>query len=374
VRDTQAPSRNTTADPLAGYNDAELCQLQEMQIRRHGGCTSYSDKDLDRMRCTQFVLSAGDTLYMPKGVIHFARTGADGSAHITLSLQRTGARWIDIMAATAINVLGERSVPLIRAMSSLIDTPAGVPLLDIFPMHLLPRSGNTLAVAGSCSPEGRGVAERSCWDAIRDAYRANLATLKAALQVTPPSTYSWTTEDRNVLIATLADDAALAAVVAKLETGARLEPAERALAMASSAAKAASRNAVRAATWRRKEIEAAHDAVSTSSNDDGLDFFAALTRARRATDYGAYSCSGSCNENCVRALVSVWGACDGASSLFHFPPQPLNSTMATRPFSGTQLVVTRLALQDVTHGVVHTAFIILPLVFPRHCLKPLLLF
>jgi hypothetical protein len=290
VRDTQAPSRNTAADPLAGYNDAELCQLQEMQIRRHGGCTSYSDKDLDRMRCTQFVLSAGDTLYMPKGVIHFARTGADGSAHITLSLQRTGARWIDIMAATAINVLGERSVPLIRAMSSLIDTPAGVPLLDIFPMHLLPRSGNTLAVAESCSPGDQGVAERTCWGAIRDAYRANLATLKAAFQVPPPSTYSWTTEDRNVLIATLADDAALAAVVAKLETGVRLEPAERALAMVNSAA------------WRRKVVGNGEAAYVATSESSGADLLTALARARRATNFGSYSCSGSCDENCVRTV------------------------------------------------------------------------
>jgi hypothetical protein len=138
------------SDGGANYTEADLCQLQEMRLKRQEGCTSYSDADLARMTCRTLTMVAGDTLYLPKGVVHHARTRAGGSAHLTLSLERDGANWVDVIAAAALSTQDEPADPeaatkarleaharhraIVASMERLVNTPQGLPLLQAFPL------------------------------------------------------------------------------------------------------------------------------------------------------------------------------------------------------------------------------------------------
>jgi hypothetical protein len=48
------------------------------------------------MRCSKFVLRAGESAYLPKGAIHFAVATAEPSVHFTSSLIRNGGCWGDL--------------------------------------------------------------------------------------------------------------------------------------------------------------------------------------------------------------------------------------------------------------------------------------
>ncbi|EGD78113.1 hypothetical protein PTSG_08991 [Salpingoeca rosetta] len=72
-------ARPSEAETIKHFNPAQLGQLQEIRRQRQQGCTAYQDADLRGMRCNEFTLRAGDTMYMPKGIIHFALSGEEGS-------------------------------------------------------------------------------------------------------------------------------------------------------------------------------------------------------------------------------------------------------------------------------------------------------
>lgn len=48
------------------------------------------------MVCDDFTMSAGDVLYMPKGVVHYAITNQEESFHLTIGLHRRNMQWIDV--------------------------------------------------------------------------------------------------------------------------------------------------------------------------------------------------------------------------------------------------------------------------------------
>ena len=68
------------------------------------------------MRCSNFILSPGETLYLPKGMIHFARALAADSVHVTIGLQRVGelkieqgSRRAHLSASFGLSFLGLKS-------------------------------------------------------------------------------------------------------------------------------------------------------------------------------------------------------------------------------------------------------------------------
>ena len=79
-------------------NAAQRAQLQEIQRHNIEGCTSYSKTDLAKMDCQELTLNRGDTLYLPKGIVHYATTRENiSSTHLTISLFREGHTWRDVL-------------------------------------------------------------------------------------------------------------------------------------------------------------------------------------------------------------------------------------------------------------------------------------
>ncbi|EDQ86327.1 uncharacterized protein MONBRDRAFT_11172 [Monosiga brevicollis MX1] len=86
-----------TPQPAGAQNrtDAEKAQLQEIVRHSIQGCTQYEAWQLAKMECQAITLKAGDVLYLPKGIIHYATTTESmGSTHITLSLERLTHSWL----------------------------------------------------------------------------------------------------------------------------------------------------------------------------------------------------------------------------------------------------------------------------------------
>ena len=56
-------------------------------------------RDEASFACTTFTLHPGDRLYMPRGILHRAKTGAGGSAHLAIGLPHLGVTWGDVVLA-----------------------------------------------------------------------------------------------------------------------------------------------------------------------------------------------------------------------------------------------------------------------------------
>ncbi|EGD73738.1 hypothetical protein PTSG_11500, partial [Salpingoeca rosetta] len=126
------------AETIKQFNPAQLGQLQEIRRQKQEGCTRYEDRDLRGMRCNEFTLRAGDTMYMPKGIIHYAVSGAEGSSHLTISLERRGLAWADALVYAAHAGADIVDNPAFtkhwqRALQSLISDYRGVQLLEAMP-------------------------------------------------------------------------------------------------------------------------------------------------------------------------------------------------------------------------------------------------
>ena len=167
---TVAPTSDS-ADPaddgdMASFTDAQLGQLQEIRRQRQQGCTSYTDENLRGMKCSTFTLNEGDTLYLPKGIIHYAIAQEGGSSHITISLERKGLAWADALlygASEASAVI--KGHPFHRrwaaAVKQMVSTFEGVPYLEAIPSWLFTPSndegdgtgGMCAAADGELSPE-----------------------------------------------------------------------------------------------------------------------------------------------------------------------------------------------------------------------------
>lgn len=68
-------------------------------MRQWGAC-----KDIGRLIITfltscssRIVLEAGDTLYLPKGVVHYAEGTGELSVHATIGIRREGSTWFDLV-------------------------------------------------------------------------------------------------------------------------------------------------------------------------------------------------------------------------------------------------------------------------------------
>ena len=129
------------ADAIKQFSDAQLGQLQEIRRQTQQGCTSYTDENLRGMKCSTFTLNEGDTLYLPKGIIHYAIAQEGGSSHITISLERKGLAWADALlyggleAAHIIDTY-EFQQRWQTAVSTVISDHRGVPYLEALPSWL----------------------------------------------------------------------------------------------------------------------------------------------------------------------------------------------------------------------------------------------
>eukprot|EP00729_Bicosta_minor_P000445 gene445-31467_t len=89
------PSSSTTTIPTA--SSAERAELHLQAQHKSDQCTFYTDESLAALDCSQFVMEAGDTYYMPKGLVHFAASTGTTSLHATVSLDRTHSTWFDLV-------------------------------------------------------------------------------------------------------------------------------------------------------------------------------------------------------------------------------------------------------------------------------------
>jgi hypothetical protein len=60
------------------------------------GCSTFTHDDLSTMSCQFVQLDAGDTLYLPAGLVHYAETDElEGSVHVTFRMQLPGYTALD---------------------------------------------------------------------------------------------------------------------------------------------------------------------------------------------------------------------------------------------------------------------------------------
>ena len=76
-------------------SSAERSRLVEL-CENPQGCTTFPDKSLDDMLCTTVTTTAGDLLYIPRGVVHSVQSPT-GSVHVTLSLRQDKVLWKDFI-------------------------------------------------------------------------------------------------------------------------------------------------------------------------------------------------------------------------------------------------------------------------------------
>lgn len=73
-------------------------------------------------------------MYMPKGIIHYALSSAEGSSHVTISLERVGLSWADALVYGAAIVDNPDFINRWkRAIQLLISDYKGVPYLEAMP-------------------------------------------------------------------------------------------------------------------------------------------------------------------------------------------------------------------------------------------------
>jgi hypothetical protein len=127
------PFPKTGGGRTASLNPAQRAQLRELERDNIQGCTSYVPKDLEAMECENVTLRAGDTLYMPKGTVHMARTQAQtASTHLTIGLFRKGHTWLDLFARQChLTTDSQNCEQLTRAVVTVSHTPEGLAWLDL---------------------------------------------------------------------------------------------------------------------------------------------------------------------------------------------------------------------------------------------------
>lgn len=84
-------------DGSAHLSDSDKAALFAAQRNDVSGCTSFDESVLSQFECSTFVLTAGDVLYLPRGIVHVAHSGDHGSTHLTVSLDQKGLTWLDLL-------------------------------------------------------------------------------------------------------------------------------------------------------------------------------------------------------------------------------------------------------------------------------------
>ena len=82
---------------LSDLNVGDAAQMAEIERGKVMGCTVYEDWMLQSdFACTAQKLDVNHALYLPKGVVHVAETGAGLSIHLTVSIKREGTSWLSV--------------------------------------------------------------------------------------------------------------------------------------------------------------------------------------------------------------------------------------------------------------------------------------
>ena len=97
------------------YSKQQLARLyrfnREREVQQQkaqgSGCVVYTPLQLEHMQCTTFTLHAGDTMYLPRGVVHYALSGSGGSSHLTLAVMRTGLLWADAVTHAVLHAIDD---------------------------------------------------------------------------------------------------------------------------------------------------------------------------------------------------------------------------------------------------------------------------
>ena len=88
----------------AGLTEAEAAMELELAKQNPNGCSAHKNAAADAgLECKAVKMTGGDVLYMPKGLVHEAKSVADGgiSAHLTIGLVQKGMTWTDLFEANA---------------------------------------------------------------------------------------------------------------------------------------------------------------------------------------------------------------------------------------------------------------------------------
>ena len=125
-------------------SDAELAELHELRKRKANGCSDYNDDAIEIeqgvLQCTERAMASGDTLYVPKGVVHIANTAETGpAAHLTISMPMQGLMWSDLLLALVnADALGcALRLAVDNTLSTLLREPWGIVWRRPLPMWLL---------------------------------------------------------------------------------------------------------------------------------------------------------------------------------------------------------------------------------------------
>lgn len=82
---------------------------------------SCSVHDIEEMKCTSIVIAAGDTLYVPSGVVHMAQTTEhDSSLHLTIGIQPVELKESDMTPRNRSSLRAE-GMPCVNSYSVLSD-------------------------------------------------------------------------------------------------------------------------------------------------------------------------------------------------------------------------------------------------------------
>lgn len=120
-----------------GLNEAEAAMELELAKHSPNGCSAHKNVKSDgTLDCKSVKMAVGDVLYMPKGLIHEAKSVAAGglSAHLTIGLVQDGLTWTDLFEANAkrlSNVVASSSPAVASRLANAVNAvansvPAGV--------------------------------------------------------------------------------------------------------------------------------------------------------------------------------------------------------------------------------------------------------
>ena len=127
-----------TCVPPGEGSEADRCLRQEYARDSIEGCTPYPDEPDEGVECDRFEMHAGDALFMPKGVVHHARTLDAVTMHLTLGMRRTNLQWFDAFHYLLTRgTCRKRPSGTVKVLERYMGTEAGVRAHQAVPARLL---------------------------------------------------------------------------------------------------------------------------------------------------------------------------------------------------------------------------------------------
>ena len=113
------------ASEVESWSFAKKAHLQEVAQSNVKGCTNYTPQQLQGFNCSTFNLYKGQLLYLPKGVIHYARANED-SIHVTLSIPQEGHTWVQLLESSCVHKYSEITCRMLTSyLEDYSKTPEG---------------------------------------------------------------------------------------------------------------------------------------------------------------------------------------------------------------------------------------------------------